>query len=139
MQLFYKLVLYISIIILILTLGLIVLNHNSKPDVFPQYVSKCPDYWIQNENGTCSVIVGGSGNTASVNSLSTNYQYQKDRKLGNIKVTPPCELNKNYSPNKLTYTFDFNGNSWCGNRKWAQTNDIFWEGVTNVRLPNLSC
>jgi hypothetical protein len=139
MQLFYKLVIYVAIAILILTLGFIALYHSSETSAFPQYLSKCPDYWIQNENGTCSVVVGGSGSNSSINSLKAKYNYLTDKHLRNIKVTPPSELDKHYNQDNQTFTFDFNRNTWCDNRKWCQTNDIFWDGVTNVRIPNLSC
>ena len=137
MQFFYTMVLFIAIVILILTLTLIGVSMYNQINavVYPQYLSDCPDYWIKNEDGTCSVVVGND----SVNALSVKYDYTRDRKLGNIKVTEPCNLQKKYNPHQLTYKFDFRNNGWCDNRKWAMTNDIFWDGMTNVRGPNVKC
>jgi hypothetical protein len=100
-------------------------------NVHPQYLSGCPDYWTKNDDGTCSMTIG------SVNTLPATYDYTTDRKIGNIKVTRPCELKKEYYKDRLTYVYDFRKNSWCDNRKWAQTNGIFWDGVSNVKRTNI--
>ena len=79
MQFFYTMVLFIAIVILILTLTLIGVSMYNQINavVYPQYLSDCPDYWIKNEDGTCSVVVGND----SVNALSVKYDYTRDRKL----------------------------------------------------------
>jgi len=131
---FYNTVLFVAITILILLLGFIGMTMYYQPykaNVYPQYLSECPDYWTKNEDGTCSTTIG------SVNSVSASYDYKTDSSLRHIKVTPPCDLQKKYYLNKLTYVYDFRKNTWCDNRRWAQTNDIVWDGVSNVKKSGL--
>ena len=131
---FYNTVLFISITILILLFAFIGMTMYYQPNitnVYPQYLSVCPDYWVKNEDGTCSTTLG------SVNAISATYDYKTDRRIGNIVVTPPCNLQQQYNPTKLTYKFDFRNNTWCSNRKWAQTNGVFWDGVSNIKRTNM--
>ena len=127
---FYKLILFISIIILILLLAFIGITMYYFPNtsnVYPQYISDCPDYWVKNEDGTCSTTIG------SVNAISSSYNESKDKQKHNIIVIPPCDLEKKINPNYLTYKFDFSKNTQCQNKRWAQTNGIFWDGVSNIK------
>lgn len=137
MQFFHKIVLFIGIGVLLFTLAFIGISmyYQNTKGVFPQYISDCPDYWIKEPNGMCSVVVGNG----SVNAPKFSYNYTKDRKLGNIEVIPPSDLDKEYNPQSLKYTYNFKNSSWCNNRKWAMTNDIFWDGVTNVRSNHAIC
>jgi|APCry1669189534_1035231.scaffolds.fasta_scaffold39755_2 hypothetical protein len=127
---FYNIVLFVSIPILILLLAFIGMTMYYQPyhsNVHPQYLSECPDYWVKNDDGTCSVTIG------SINAVKAKYDYKTDRTIRNIKVTPPSDLERQYYPDRLTYVYDFRQNGWCDNRKWAQTNDIVWDGVSNVK------
>ena len=134
MQFFYNIVIFIGIGILIFTLAFIGASMYYQKDgvVFPQYISDCPDYWTNNSDGTCSVVVGNK----SVNAPNIS---EGQRKLGNITVIPPSDLDKEYNPQQLTYIYDFNNSSWCDKRKWAMTNDIFWDGITNIRNTHVVC
>lgn len=137
MNFFYKIVLYIGIGVLIFTLAFIGVSmyYQNTGVVFPQYISDCPDYWVKRSSGICSVVVGNG----SVNALKVGYDPKLDSKVENIKVFVPSDLDKEYNPQRLTYTFDFRNSTWCNNRKWAMTNDIFWDGVTNVRSNHAIC
>ena len=109
MELFYKIVLTVAIIrliIILITIGVLI-QDSSKEEVYPPSALKCPDYWTDSSYGCVH------------NNIN----------LGTL-TSPPAAI-------------DFNDTSWqaagdyvglsdtCAKRKWANNNNILWDGIGN--------
>ena len=126
MDLFYVIVLTIFIIFLIIVLSYygIVLQKRIKDikDYPPQPPSACPDYWTLNANGDCVIPTSSSKNTGSI--------YGTDNTIN-------LNTNSTYGFNNGIINFNDNGwstggtNALCNKKKWANMNNIVWDGVTN--------
>ena len=109
MDLFYKIVLSVAIIVLIIMLITItILMQNAKKEVaFPPSSLKCPDYWIDSSYGCMpnSVNLGTLTDTnAAIDFNNTSW------KIGD----------------------DYSGLSdTCAKKKWANMNKILWDGISN--------
>jgi hypothetical protein len=123
MDIFYIIVLSIAIILLILLLTYIGIQMNSagtKTAPYPPTKSTCPDYWTIDSDGKCNVPTTGR-NTSSKTLTTAN--------------------TKGYTPtsNGSPATIDFSNKDWssgsgsalCGQKLWANTNGIMWDGVSN--------
>lgn len=73
--------------------------------VFPPVVSRCPDYWDHDRSG-----VGGDG------VCKNTFGMKKD----NVKI-PDQDFSK----------YDNGSSGKCSKKKWALTNRVMWDGVTN--------
>lgn len=115
MNAFNTIVLTIAVIFLILILtavGVIMLYTNNNNMVYPPTSSTCPDYWTYS-NGKCT-------------SNGTN--------LGKISAAGPVTGTSatafSFSPADGYFTQ--NGISQtCGQKRWAVTNGVVWDGVSN--------
>lgn len=88
---------------------------------------KCPDFWVEEENGQCYNIKGlGKCLSSNIGEFSTN----------NVK------FQKNIEKEKFYY-MDFNnlsgGNTPCNKQKWASGCDIAWDGITYGYGKNVPC
>lgn len=127
MDKFYIIVLSIFAFFLILILTIIgrtVVSENSTQQ-FPPVLSKCPDYWDidgdlclnpKNSNGTARLngkptITNNNANCSSVD------DYHNDADC-NIKPNDTKWSNTNLTPT-------------CNHKKWANINNIMWDGVSN--------
>ena len=128
MDSFYIIVACVAIVLLILLLtviGLMMSNQN-RIDVYPPNKSICPDYWKVNSDGKCIANIQGS--VPGTNGLPSSYNgnlgiARRDKSLKNIKI----ELD---GSGLLIY--DFSGNTVCDNKKWANNNNIEWDGYSNA-------
>jgi len=116
---FYTIVLIIAIIILIIALtsvGLLIRRLNTSK-TFPPSASECPDYWVINSNGSCSVP-GLSG----TNTPGTGYNDAS-----------------NNTPGLFGGAVNFTDAGWknqgiselCAKKKWANKYSVLWSGVSN--------
>lgn len=100
------------IVVIFLTIIMVVFTYNKLDKSFdekkwPPSVSKCPDYWIENETS--------SGDTICVN----------DKNLG--KDTCPTQVNfQTFSQNSRLLADDD-----CEKAKWAKSCNLTWDGITN--------
>jgi hypothetical protein len=109
---FQKIVITIAIIMFIVLMCFIaIVLYKGKYDVrFPPIVSQCPDYWIDQQNG--SVNIDGTNKQKCVNTQN----------LGNLSCSKEM---------------DFTGDHWqgpsgsCNKYKWAKSCDLTWDGITN--------
>ena len=112
---FYFIVVIIAIIILILALtsvGLLIRNLNqSKP--FPSSASECPDYWVVNNDGSCSIPTGINGPNTGYTNTDTPGLSNK-----NIKFTDAGWKSQGIS-------------ELCAKKKWANKYNVLWSGVSN--------
>jgi len=113
MDIFYKIVLTVAILMLIIILivvGAAVQNSNNEA-AYPPSALKCPDYWIDASNG-CSSNGVNLGNYDSPQTID----------FGSDTWTQATDLSN----------VDFSGLSeTCAKKKWANTYDILWDGVSN--------
>ena len=117
---FYNIVLITAVVILILTLTYIgiQMRRKVKNTVWPPMVAACPDYWEQSLDGK-GCIVPNSTEKNSGNKVSSSTQGFYIDDYGNQCI-------------------DFNNPAWkgkgdptCAKQKWATTNGVVWDGVTN--------
>jgi hypothetical protein len=125
MDTFYIIVLTVATIILILILtfiGLQISNKKNSTATFPPLANLCPDYWNVSSDGK-SCLVPSSGKNAPNKDVSTASGYSK------------TDINKNAIAPQIDFTnagWTSGGNSaTCAQKKWANTNGIMWDGVTN--------
>jgi hypothetical protein len=108
MQTFQKIVLFVAIVILIISLIIIGIALNySKSSQWPPIMSDCPDYWL----------LDGSGNNATCTNIKNlgTCQPQSDDKY--------LKMNFNNAP--------FNGsNGLCAKYTWANKCKVSWDGIT---------
>ena len=114
MNAFNTIVLTIAVIFLILILtavGVIMLYTNNNSLVYPPTSSTCPDYWSYS-NSKCT-------------SNGTN--------LGTVSATGPVTASgTDFSFSPTDDYFTKNGVSkTCGQKRWAVTNGVVWDGVSN--------
>ena len=121
MDKFYLIVGSIAIIILILVLlfvGIKMIGNKTATgnNLFPPMYSSCPDYWTV-YNGQCKIPDSGAKNIGSL-------------RAANYSTIPGYKAQ--------TGTIDFNDTAWaatgtaiCSQKKWANSNGISWDGVTN--------
>lgn len=112
---FYTIVLVIATIILIIALTVvgIVMTRTGNKTTFPDFQNSCPDFWTL--SGTlCHPPVSGI----------------------NVPVgTPPAleHTGVNVSNNEIA-SIDIGSTNWasvCDKATWANSNHIFWDGVSN--------
>lgn len=109
-------VLFIIVVFIVLTIGAIRLFGYTPPSIqrYPPWVSQCPDYWINNGDGTCTY------NTATPNGFPTCDSTTNSGKA------PASDLM--YTPNKPVHV---NKYSWKDLCKWTKSCDIYWEGISD--------
>ena len=102
---FQQTVVIIAIIILILCLpfSAIALHNHQKKVAYPPIVASCPDYWIEDENGTC---------TPGPNFPNANLQ--ESCKSLNSKNMSKCDKHRWAKGCDLTWDGISNNTSLCG-------------------------
>jgi len=107
-------ILIASCVIIILFLIILLFNYADTEWRKPQ---KCPDFWVEEENGQCYNIKGlGKCMSSNIGDYSTK----------NV-ILPNIEKNK-------FYYMDFDnlhgGNTNCNKQKWATDCSVAWDGIT---------
>ena len=108
---FYKIVICIAIIILIISL--VVIGHylrNDKSDtIYPPVLSNCPDYWeeqyITGSNDKQKECVNKSSINNGVSGAVTKKHFNDSNWKGNLGL--------------------------CTKQQWAIQNGLVWDGITN--------
>ena len=129
---FYTLVLTIAIVILIVVLGYLgwVMSKAQTSDEFPKLRTSCPDLWTV-EKGPAGEVFCVRPSEGSLN-------------RGNDVVDPtsnttttPFDTAKGVTGNKFN-TNDLGwasaGNAVCGKQKWANSQGIKWDTVSNANF-----
>jgi hypothetical protein len=121
MDTFYLAVLSVASIVLILVLtyvGILMTSAQNKA-VYPPSNSSCPDYWMSDSTGNCyipSSTQSVNGNSVSLPKGKIPYGHNVEAGIVNF--------------NDVGWTADGSINK-CAWQKWANTNNITWDGVTN--------
>lgn len=102
---FYKLLLLVTLIVLFISLAIIgtILYNSSKNSVFPPNISKCPDYYYMNDD-TCYHTSDENLPTFTLDEINSD-------NIGNPGTDELSEV--------------------CGKKRWAKSNNINWDGLTN--------
>jgi hypothetical protein len=135
MEIFYIVVLSISISLLILVLAFygIFMNSNIKNSQAypPQPAPNCPDYWTVTPTGECNIPTPGS----NAKNLGNIFEIKNTGSYGGntlTSVTTP-------GLNSKSGTIDFNNKEWntggvgavCNQKTWANSINVVWDGVSN--------
>ena len=131
MDIFYIIVLSIAIILLILLLTYIGIQMNSagtKTAPYPPTKSTCPDYWTIDSDGKCNVPTTGRNIPSESLTVASGSSVSGAQTPG-------------YTSTSTSKTIDFSKSAWssygglgselCGQKLWANTNGIMWDGVSN--------
>jgi len=98
---------------IIFILFLIILLFNYADSEWRKLPQKCPDFWVEEENGQCYNIKGlGKCNSSNIGDYS-----EKNVTLKNIDK-------------QKYYYMDFTLQGDCGKQKWANSCNIAWDGIT---------
>ena len=137
MDKFYIIVLSIFTIFLILILTLIgtAIVYGDTAVQYPPVVSKCPDYWNMDDNGVC---VNTTRNTINAG----NGAEDTIKGINGVVRTKLSDADKNYcegGSNNINCDIKPSDPKWlangltpiCNQRKWANRNNILWDGVSN--------
>jgi hypothetical protein len=124
MEQFYKIVIIVAIVFLILTLTVvgILLSARNNTQIYPPTKNDCPDYWksISTDQATgyatCTPNKINIGSFKKVDDLSNNVPGYKQ---GNIDFSDSGWGSK------------YNTTTICALNKWTNLNNINWDGVSN--------
>jgi hypothetical protein len=127
MEMFYKIVLFIAVVLLVLILTFmgLLMRSQEKNTVYPPNLNVCPDYWSSNDEGNCTMPTEKSFNDQSnfLNSGGNNY-------LGASSIAPYSEDTKSFDTKNVLW--ESGGQSRvCAQKSWANQNNITWDGISN--------
>jgi hypothetical protein len=127
MEIFYKIVLSIAIVLLVLILTFmgILMRSQEKNSIYPPNTNKCPDYWTSNTVGNCTMPTTKSFTDDSIflNSGGKN-------SLGPQNIAPYSNDTKSFDTKNIKW--ESGGESQiCAQKSWANQNNITWDGISN--------
>jgi hypothetical protein len=138
MEGFYKITILVAIVFLILALTAIGILMSKKANVliYPPIMNQCPDFWTFDGS---SCIVPNKGCPTSTD--ATKYKDCTSNVLNGfaninsltVENTPGLMLTKN-DDKTTTLKINFKDSKWsgtCDQMKWANKNNIIWDGVSN--------
>lgn len=121
---FYIIVTTVAVIflIIILTIMGIFLSNKTSNQIFPPVKNNCPDYWtsvtIDSSNNICKIDNKNKGKI-----IETNGSYNLD----NV----PGAANDSIDFKNPDFGSIYSSTQLCGLKKWANANEIAWDGVSN--------
>jgi hypothetical protein len=149
---FYTIVIITAIIFLILLLTYIGIAMSKIPNTarFAPFINQCPDYWENDGSGYCIYPIRSGKNTGkftgyidldtSANAYLTNPADPITSGLSSF-TDPAKKAYVDVQQTQLKEKLDVSEGSWsqkypdlstiCAKKKWAVTNGISWDGVTN--------
>lgn len=143
MELFYTIVIAVALVFLVVifTLAGLAINNAPKTTKYPANQSTCPDYWTANPpcdstNPNIKCCPANSKSCCGINPV--NVGNAKTNNDGTYSFTSYAQpTGTSYSGNTV---IDFGDPSWqssyalttkCALKKWANLNNVEWDGVTN--------
>jgi hypothetical protein len=142
MEAFYKIVILVLIVFLIIVLTIIgiLLGKTTNSLVYPPVANQCPDYWtydgsycIVPDQGVYGKDVTGKTYTDVENSKPLNGVHGGVKTLTTTN-TPGLIIDNDDKKKLVTLKVDFKNSGWtgvCDQKKWAQKYNIAWDGVSN--------
>uniref|UniRef100_A0A6C0B7L2 CPW-WPC domain-containing protein n=1 Tax=viral metagenome TaxID=1070528 RepID=A0A6C0B7L2_9ZZZZ len=122
---FYLIVMSVALFVLIVALGFMgwMMSHQKDQVNFPNITTTCPDFWRVADNGNCEQPTTGNFNSGTAITSDTPGFVASTPVSG---VTPPNKFNSNHAG------WGSGNAAVCKKKKWADTNGIKWDTVTNV-------
>jgi hypothetical protein len=115
---FQKIIIIMVLLILEIIFGILMYNGGiiTKNISYPPIANICPDYW-QYQNNLCLI----PNNNKNIGSFSINNKI-------------PAGYNNDYKGIDFTNSGwqTIGTNSFCSKQKWANINNIVWDGITNI-------
>lgn len=108
---FFKISVISMIVILIICLAVIavLIKTSDSKRVYPPHISECPDYYVKQEDGTCSDV----------------------KEIATEEVCRKVDFNDATAfPNKDNEGLGSNG-AFCEKKLWAKQCGVNWDGLTN--------
>jgi hypothetical protein len=117
---FYKMVVAIAVIILILVLGFMGWTMTKNTDIasFPKLQNTCPDYWTIDDTS------GGRPHCVQPSDGKIN------RGKTDMPSSTPGLSGTKFDPNDAGWSSA--GNAACAKKKWASNLGISWDTITNA-------
>jgi hypothetical protein len=103
------------ILVLILTYVGILITSTQKKATYPPSYNLCPDYWKSNGSGVCVMPTNGVNTTSPIKGNTYGY----------------TEGSNSINFSDAGWSAGGTGDQRCGWQKWANLNEIQWDGVTN--------
>jgi hypothetical protein len=131
METFYLTVLIVATIVLIIILIFIgiLLSKGDTNLAYPPSYGICPDYWKHDiEQKKCIIP------EYKPDSINLGNMYNETTKSLNDNILNTPGYSYDVSNGLLTQYIDFSNNGWngiCDIKKWTNTNNIVWDGVSN--------
>lgn len=139
MEAFYKITILVMIVFLILILTVIgiLMAKKSNNLVYPPVANQCPDFWTF-DGSNC--IVPNKG--VYKNGDTTIYKDDPDANNVLNGLSSVTVINSENTPgfkverknNQAQLKINFNDSGWagtCGQKQWANKNNIVWDGISN--------
>lgn len=124
MEQFYVIVITIAIVLLILALtyiGVFLIGDDTTQVTFPPHSNQCPDYWEVNGDGSCVIPDVGDVNFGK---KSAKDEFVVNKSDGSVDDSYP-------QPDDTNTSIPFENRTICEKKRWANTFDVVWDGVTN--------
>jgi hypothetical protein len=117
MDYYYIIVSVVATIILVLVLTYvgILITSTQKKATYPPSYNLCPDYWKSNGSGVCVMPTNGVNTTSPMKGNTYGY----------------TEGSNSINFSDAGWSAGGTGDQRCGWQKWANLNEIQWDGVTN--------
>jgi len=135
MEAFYKITILVMIVFLILILTVIgiLMAKKSNNLVYPPIANQCPDYWTF-DGSSCIVPNQGVLNSSGVMIDDANANTLNG--FSSVGAVPKntAGLKTETKNNKTVFKIDFKDPGWagtCDQKKWANKNNIVWDGISN--------
>lgn len=131
METFYLTVLIVATIVLIIILIFIgiLLKGGNQNLAYPPSYGICPDYWKYDVDQKKCIIPENKPDGINLGNM-----YNETTKTLNDNILDSPGYSYDVSNGLLTQYIDFSNNAWdgvCGKKKWTNTNNIVWDGVSN--------
>ena len=131
METFHITVLGIATVVLILLLIFIgiLLSMGNENAAWPPSYGVCPDYWqYDDDQKKCMIPKYG------LDAVNIGNMYDKESKTLTDSVLKTTGYSYDVSGGVIKQYIDFSNIGWnglCDKKKWANTHNIVWDGVSN--------
>lgn len=122
MDSFFKIVIVVAIVLLIITLTIfgIMMSQSKSGIPFPPVAGKCPDYWPTGSgSGVCYIPPSYSNNIGTIYSSNSKF------------ATGTPGINGMSTVNFADPGWSKSTTAICAQKNWANTYGIQWDGVSN--------
>lgn len=127
---FYKTVVIVAIVMLILALiglGVLMQEQDTKTEYPPQQ-SACPDHWSYTGVNQCKINTDSDSKELNVGNLDTTVTPGNTKALNETEEQYMSSFKNDSGEKKVTFQPSL---LVCDKKKWANKYNIVWDGVSN--------